>query len=163
MNHSAILLAKKIKSNQAGTPAPQHLITNLAYKLNPNWKKTQYLRARIDTCTDVNILPVSMHRLINDDPVCRKLAPSSKEIGTYTTDKIKIIGSCELLVVLLDANSLIEISFLVTSHEGKFVLSCEKSLGLSLIQPHSKIKVCLQERNTFLQSLFHKRNLLISM
>ena len=33
-------LQMKIKSNQAETPAPQHLITNLAYKRKPNQKKT---------------------------------------------------------------------------------------------------------------------------
>ena len=84
----------KIKSNQAETPAPQHLITNLANELKPNLKKTQYLWARIDTCTDVNILPVSVYKLIYDDPYCKKLSPRSKETGTYTTDKITIIGSC---------------------------------------------------------------------
>ena len=83
----------KIKSNQAETPAPQHLITNLIYKLKPNQKKIQYLRARIDTCAVVNSLPVSMHNLIYGDPDCKKLAPSSKEIGTCTTDKIKMIES----------------------------------------------------------------------
>ena len=76
-----------------------------------------------------------MYKLIYDDPDCKKLAPSSKEIGTYTTDQIKIIGSCELLVVYPDINCIIEISFQVMSHEGSIVLSCETSLGLSLIQP----------------------------
>ena len=53
-------LQMKIKSNQAETPTQQHLVTNLAYKLKPNLKK--YLRARIDTCADVNILPVGMYK-----------------------------------------------------------------------------------------------------
>ena len=92
-------LQMKIKSYQAVIPAPQHLITNLTYKLKPNQKKTQYLRARIDTCTDVNILPVSMYKLIYDDPDCKKLAPSNKEMGTYTTNMIIIIGYCELFVI----------------------------------------------------------------
>ena len=90
-------LQLQLKSAQGETklPAPQHLITNLAYKLNPH-KKTQYLRARIDTCADVNMLPVSVYKLIFKDTDCKKLAPGNKgEIGTYTTDKIKVIGSCE--------------------------------------------------------------------
>ena len=126
----------QLKSTQGETklPAPQHLITNLANKLHYHMK-TQYLRARIDTCADVNILPVSVYKLTYDDPDCKKLAPSRKEIGTYTTDKIKIIGSCELLVVPPDTNCLKEISFQVTCHEGSVVLSCETSLRLSLIQP----------------------------
>ena len=76
---------------------------------------------------------------IYDDPDCEKLAPGSKEIGTYTTGKIKIIGSCELLVVHPDNSSLKQVTFQVTSHEGSVVLSCETSLGLSLIQPHSNL------------------------
>ena len=59
-----------------------------------------------------------MYKLIYDDPDCKKPAHSSKEIGTYTTDKITIIGSCELLVVHPDTSSLKPIIFHVTSHEG---------------------------------------------
>ena len=130
----------KITSNQAETPAPQHLITNVVYKLKPIQKKTPYLRARIDTCTDANILPVSVYGLIYDDPDCKKLAPSSKEIGTYTTDKIKIIGSLELLAVHPDTNCLIGITFQVTSHEGSVVLSCVTTLELDLIQPCNNLE-----------------------
>ena len=53
-------LQVKFKSTQAETPAPQHLITNLAYKLKHH-KKTQYLRARLDTHSDVNIMPVIVY------------------------------------------------------------------------------------------------------
>ena len=68
----SLCLQMKIKSNQAETPA-KYLITNLAYKLKPNLKETQYLWTRIDTCADVNILPVSMYKLIYEDPDCKKL------------------------------------------------------------------------------------------
>ena len=89
-------LQLKVQSTQVETkiPAPQHLITNLAYKLKPKHKKTQYLWAGLDTCTDINIIPVSVYKLVCNDPDFKKLAPNSKlEIGTYTTDKIKVIGS----------------------------------------------------------------------
>ena len=43
-------LQVKLKSTQAETPAPQHLITSLTYKLKPH-KKNHYL----DTCSDVNV------------------------------------------------------------------------------------------------------------
>ena len=130
-------LQVKLKSTQAEAPAPQHLITNLAYKLKPH-KKTQYLRARLDTYSDVNIMPVSVYQLIFKDADCMKLAPSSKlEIGTYTADKIKVIGSCTLLVVHPDTQCLKEVTFHVTSHEGSVVLSCVTTLDLCLIQPCS--------------------------
>ena len=82
-----------MKANQAKTksPASQHLITNSAFKLKPHKKKTKYLRARIDICSKVNIMPVSVYHVILKDAECEMLAPSSKEIGTYTTEKIPVI------------------------------------------------------------------------
>ena len=40
--------------------APQHLVTNLEIKLKPHKNKTKFLRARIDTCANVNVIPISM-------------------------------------------------------------------------------------------------------
>ena len=52
----------KIKSTQAETKfkAPQHLVTNLAYKLNPLKKEDKIFESRIDTCTEANIIPLSV-------------------------------------------------------------------------------------------------------
>ena len=36
------------------------------------------------------------------DPDFKKLASSILEIGTYTTDTVKIVGSCVLYLVYLD-------------------------------------------------------------
>ena len=127
-----------MKSTQVETkiPAPKHLITNLAYRLKSNHKKIQYLRARLGTCADINIMPVSVYKLVCKDPDCKKLASSSKlEIGTYTTVKIKVIGSCTLFVVHPETQCLREVTFHVTSHEGSVVLSCLTTFELSLIQP----------------------------
>ena len=52
-----------------------------------------YLRARLDTCADANIMPVSVYRLVFQDPNMKKLTPSKLEVGTYTTDTVKIVGS----------------------------------------------------------------------
>ena len=69
-----------------------------------------------------------------------KLAPSSKlDIGTYTADKINVIGSCTLLAVHPDTQCLKEVTFHVTSHEGSVVLFCATTLDLCLIQPHSNL------------------------
>ena len=72
------------------------------------------------------------------DQDCKKLAaPSSKlQIRTYTTDKIKVIGSYTLFVVHPDTKCSKEVTFHVTSHEGSVVLSCVTTLELSLIQLH---------------------------
>ena len=56
-------LQVKVKQTQANLqriPGPTHLITNLAYILKPHHTRNLYLRARLDTCAEVNIMPVSM-------------------------------------------------------------------------------------------------------
>ena len=141
-SEDSFCLQGKLKSTQLWTKiqAPQHLITNLAYKVKPHHKSDQYLWERLDTCTDVNIMSASMYKLVSDDPDCKKLAPSSKlEIGTYTTDKITVVGCCTLFVAHPDAQCLKEITFHVTSHEGSVVLCCVTTLELSLIQPHKNL------------------------
>ena len=37
-------------------PTPTHLITNLAYRLQPHHTRNQYLRARLDTCVGMSML-----------------------------------------------------------------------------------------------------------
>ena len=71
------------------------------------------------------------------DPDCTKLAPISKfEIGTYTTNNIKVVGSFVLYVVHPDNQCLQEVTFHVTSHEGSVVLCCMTILASSLIEPY---------------------------
>ena len=74
-------------------PKTSHLITNLAYKPKPHHKRNQYLRARLDICTAVNIMPPSVYKLVFCDPDLKKLAPSRLEFGTYTSDTVKLAGS----------------------------------------------------------------------
>ena len=42
-----------------------------------------------DTCTDVNIMPVSIYRYLFKDPDCTKIAPSDWQLGTYTNKRVK--------------------------------------------------------------------------
>ena len=130
------------QSDEAETKftAPQHLATNLEIKLKPHKKKTKFLRARIDTCANVNVIPISMYKLLYKDPDCVKMAPSSKNgISTYTTEKILVLGSCDLFVMHPDTRSLKKVTFQVVNHEGSVIISCATSLDLTLIQPHSEL------------------------
>ena len=125
-------LQLQVQSNQAETncTASQHLVTNLEYKLKP-YKKTKFLRARIDTCANVNLMPISVYKLLYKDPDCKKLAPNNKSnVKTYSTEKIQIVGSCNLFVLHLDTKWLQEVTFKVTSNEGILVISCATSLVL---------------------------------
>ena len=80
-------------------PRPTHLITNLAYRLKPHHTRNLYLRARLDTCADVNLMPASMYQLVFNDAKMQKLAPSKLQVGTYTTDIVNIVGSCTFYLV----------------------------------------------------------------
>ena len=86
-------LQVKIQHTQVNTkiPTPLYLITNLVYTLKPHHKRNQYLRARLDTCADVNIMPVGLYKLVFQDPDCKKLVSSMFEIGTYSTDTVKLV------------------------------------------------------------------------
>ena len=138
-SNESFCLQMQVKSTQAETklPAPQHFFTNLAFKLKPHKKRTLYLRARIDTWSDVNIMPVSVYLAIFKDTDCKMLAPSSKETGTYTTEKVPVIGSCTLLVVHPKTQGYQEVTFQITSQEGSVVLKIMYDIfsELGLIQP----------------------------
>ena len=105
----------------------------------PHHKRNQYLRARVETCADVNIMPVSVYKLVFQDPDCKKLAPSKLEIGTYTTNKVKLIGSCTFYLVHPDTRHLLEITFCVDSNNGSALLSCVTTFALGLIQCHTRL------------------------
>ena len=116
---------------------PQHLVTNIEYKLKPHRRRTKFFRAKIDTCSNVNLIPVSVYKLIYKDQDSTKLEPSNKEaVKTYTTERIKIVGSCKMFVVHPDTKLLHEVTFQVTSHEGSVTVSCATSIELGLIHPH---------------------------
>ena len=61
---SHFVLQVKIQCTQTECkriPTPSHLITILAYKLKPHQTRNQYLRTRLDNCTEVNIMPASIY------------------------------------------------------------------------------------------------------
>ena len=110
-----ICLQVKIQSTKANTkiPTPHHLITNLVHRLKPHHKINQNLRARLDTCSNVNIVSVSVYKLVFQDPACMKLVPSKLEIGTYMTDTVKLVGSCVFYLVHPDTKHLQEVTLYV--------------------------------------------------
>ena len=107
MNHFACKCRYKLNK-----PAPEHLFTNVEFKVKPHKIKTKFLQARIDTCANVNIIPVSMYKYLFKDPDCTKISPSDLQLGTYTNKKVKIIGSCNLYIMHPDTRCMDEVSFL---------------------------------------------------
>ena len=134
-------LQMKLQAKQANTnyPAPQHLLTNLEVNVKPHRTKTKFLHARLDTCADVNTIPYSVYQLLFKDPDCTKLAPSDLQLGTYTDNKVKLIGVCELYVVHPTTKTIEAVILFVACNEGSVLISCTTSLALGLIKPHASI------------------------
>ena len=73
------------------THCTAYLITNWTYWLKLHQTRNLYLRTRLDTGADINIMPASVYRLVLKDPKLRKVIPSKLEIGTYTNDTVKLL------------------------------------------------------------------------
>ena len=90
-------------------------------------------------CVKVNLMPASVCKLEFQDPNMKKLDPSSLELGTYTTDTVKIVGSCIFYLVHPDTKKLMEVTFYVAVNDGCVLLSCKTTLMFGLIQPRTRL------------------------
>ena len=141
-SYNSFCLQLQIKWVQAQSKIdmkPACLITNLPYRLKMHETRNLYLRARLNTCADVNIMPASVYKLVFHDPNLDKLTTNKLQIGTYTNDTVKIVGTCKLYLVHLDTKRLIETIFYVATNDGSVLLSCKSTLSLDLIQPRLRL------------------------
>ena len=122
---------QKTQSSHPQVPKPVYLMTNLVYHLQLHHKQNQYLCARLDTCADVNLMPMAVYQLMFKDPSLRKLTPSTMEIETYTNDVVKIIGTCQFYLLHPESKELIK----VTKENRSVLLSCRTTMALGLIKP----------------------------
>ena len=116
-----------------------HLITNIAYKLKPHHNRNRYLWVQIDTGAEVNLMPVSVFKLIHQDDDLHKLSPCNLKIGTYTADTINIIDTTVIYLIHPDSKWPTEMTFHIASSEGSVLLSCNASLQLSLIHHRPRL------------------------
>ena len=65
-SEGSFCLQMQVKSAQAKTKmqATEHLVTNIEYNLKPHRRRTKCLRTKIDTCSNVNVMPVSVYKMI---------------------------------------------------------------------------------------------------
>ena len=84
-------------------------------------------------------MPANIYKMVFQDPSMKKLAPSNLEFGTYTTDTVKIVGSCVSYLVHLDTKKLVEVTFIVAMNDENILLSCKTTLMLGLIQPRARL------------------------
>ena len=124
------LQVKCVQAQSKVDKKPTCLITNLLYRLKMLKNRNLYLRARLDSCTDVNIMLASVYKLVFCDPNLEKLTPNKLQIGTYTNNTVKIVRACKLYLVHLDTKKLIETIFYVATNDGSVLLSCKSTLSL---------------------------------
>ena len=109
-------------------------------------------------CADVDIMPISAYTLLYHDGELKKLTPSQLQIGTYTTDTVKIIGTCKIYLVHPDSKKLNdEATFCVASNEGSVLLSCDTSLTLGLIHPRPRLNYLPTKASLIMSSADHPR------
>ena len=107
--------------------------------------RNMYLRARLDTCTNVNLMPASIYQLVFKDPKMQKLTPSTLQVGTYTTDSVKIVGSCKFHLVHPDTKKLLETTFYVAMNNGSVLLYARQLYSLALSNPGPDWTISCQE------------------
>ena len=71
-------------------------------------------------------MPASVYKLVFHDADLQKFAPSKLEIGTYTSNTVKLLGSCAFNLVHPDIKCLQEVTFYVASNTGRVLLSCAR-------------------------------------
>ena len=149
---------QKQHSQTQQIPKLTHLITNIAYQLKQHHTRNQYLRARIDTGAEINLMPVSVYKWIYHDQDLTKLTPCNLKIGTYTMDTMKIIGTTTIYLLHPDSKKLVETTFYIASNEGSVLLSCNTSLTLGLIHSRTKLDYLPPRVKLITSKVDHLRN-----
>ena len=86
-------------------------------------------------CAAVDIILAGVYHLIFKDSEMKKITPCKMQIDTYTTDMVKIVGSCTFYVIHPDSRKLVLVTFYVATNDGSVLLSCKTTLALHLIEP----------------------------
>ena len=102
-------------------------------------------------------MPMSVYKLVFQDPDYKKLAPSKLEIDTYTTNTVKLVGSCMFYLVAPDIKPLQEVTLYVASNNGSVLLSCVTTLAPGLIQPCTRLTIFYPEQTLLLVVLTTQR------
>ena len=87
----------------------------------------------------------------------KKLAPSTLEIGNYTTDTVKMVGSCLFYLIHLDTKKLQEVTFYVAQNDGSVLLSCTTTLALGLMHPCTRLDYLPSRPSLITSTLDHPK------
>ena len=74
-------------------PVDKKIVTvTVLYTRNQNEEAKDCLRMRVDTCADINIMPLSVYQTIFNDPKKEKLLPTGIQVTTYNDSTLDLIG-----------------------------------------------------------------------
>ena len=104
-------------------------------------------------------MPVNVYKFVFKDPDLKKLAPSTLDIETYTTDTVNIIGCCVFYLVHPDTKKLHEVTFFVAIDDGSVLLSCTTTLALRLIQSHKRLDYLSPKASLITSSADHPKKI----
>ena len=107
------------------------VMVTIPYTRSQNQEFKDCLRMRVDTCADINVMPLSVYQTIFNHPKKENLMPTGIQVTTYNDSTLNLLGRCTLYPKTQDK---ITATFYVTQEEGSVLLSCSTSLKLEVIQ-----------------------------
>ena len=103
--------------------AQKHLYANIPYQLNPYHKYRKYLCIQLDTCTNVNLMPESVYKLVFNNLHTAKLAKNDIDLTVYTRHSVDLIGKCTFYMLSKATKQPIKVEFYVAKEGGSVLLS----------------------------------------
>ena len=141
VRYQASLIKVCAKINQVKEPQEPEppvdkkiVMVTVPYAKSEDEEAKDCLRMRVDTCADINIMPLSVYQTIFNDLKKEKLLPTGIQVTTYNDSTLDLIGRCMLYLQHPKDRVKVSATFYVTQDEGSVLLSCSTSLKLEVIE-----------------------------
>ena len=123
--------------------AQKCLYVNIPYQLKPYRKHNKYLCIQLDMCTDVNLMPESVYKLVFNNLQTAKLAKNDIDLTVYTRHSVDPIGKCTFYMLSKATTQPIKAEFYVAKEEGSVLLSSERVFQLQLLNVKPRLEYLL--------------------
>ena len=132
---------KNIHNQQVTTSYTQKcLYANIPYSLQPYHKHNKYLCVQPDTCTDVNLMPESVYKLVFNDPQTSELAKNDTDLTVYTRHSVYLIGKCTFYMLSKGTKQPVKVDFYIAKEECSVLLSQETVFQLQLLNVKPRLE-----------------------
>ena len=129
----------------------KHLYANIPYWFKPYHKHNKYLCVQLDTCTDVNLMPESVYKLVFNNLQTAKLAKNDIDLTVYTRHSVDLIGKYTFYLLSKGTKQPIKVEFYIAKEEGSVLLSWETAFQLQLLNVKHRLEY-LPPRATLISS-----------